>query len=161
MNSPIGFDTNVCLRLARFEAPFSDAIFALYRRLRDQNISVVCAEGTLREVYRIATGEVNGYDLGAEAGLRFLDRVQKDVLALPTDLTTLERWREILLNDKVRGRRVHDAHIAATLLSHGVTTIVTLDAKFRFSGLESVTPAELLTTFGAVSEKNREADPQQ
>ena len=122
---------------------------------------MVCAEATVREVYRIVTGETNGYSLDVATGLAFLDELRRDVEPLRADASTHERWREILVRNNVLGRRVHDAHIAATLLSHGVTTVVTLDAKFRFTGLDARTPAELLAALGAVRQEDRERDPDQ
>lgn len=79
-----------------------------------------------------------------------MDLVQDDlrsVLASPSLVLLSETPRHaevmdaVLRESGVTGNLVHDAHIAALCLEHGVTEIVTSDRDFRrFSGLTVVDP---------------------
>ena len=54
----------------------------------------------------------------------------------PTE-DTMAVWRDVLEDSAVRGRRVHDAHIFALCLEHGVRELLTADKGFRrFRGLK-------------------------
>jgi predicted nucleic acid-binding protein len=46
-------------------------------------------------------------------------------------------WRRIVIQYNVRGVLVHDAHLAATMIVHGVAHILTLNKKYfsRFDGI--------------------------
>ncbi len=49
--------------------------------------------------------------------------------------------RRALLASEARGNLVHDAHIAALLLEHGVTEFLTVDRDFsRFAGVKTKNP---------------------
>lgn len=59
---------------------------------------------------------------------------------LPT-ADTMALWRGVLEESSVRGRRVHDAHIFALCLEHGVRELFTADKGFRrFRGLKVTDP---------------------
>jgi toxin-antitoxin system PIN domain toxin len=59
---------------------------------------------------------------------------------LPTE-DTVTVWRGVLAESGVRGRRVHDAHIFALCLEHGVRELLTADKGFRrFRGLKVTDP---------------------
>jgi len=59
---------------------------------------------------------------------------------LPTE-DTMTVWRGVLEESGARGRRVHDAHIFALCLEHGVRELYTADKGFRrFRGLKVTDP---------------------
>ena len=59
---------------------------------------------------------------------------------LPTE-DTMRVWREVIMESGVRGRRIHDAHIFALCLEHGVRELYTADKGFRrFRGLKVTDP---------------------
>jgi len=59
---------------------------------------------------------------------------------LPTEDTS-RVLREVLEESGVRGRRVHDAHIFALCLEHGVRELLTADKGFRrFRGIKVTNP---------------------
>lgn len=59
---------------------------------------------------------------------------------LPTDDTVVV-LRDVLMDSGVRGRHVHDAHIFALCLEHGVRELLTADKGFRrFRGLKVTDP---------------------
>ncbi len=144
----IGFDTNVLLRSTLLDDPAFEEIAELVASLRAQGRRAVCTDQSLRELYRIATGTSNGLALGVEAGLALTEDIHRDFPVLRPTEATFDLWHRLLRAGDVRGPRTHDAHVAATLLSRGVRTIVTLDRGFRFAGLESLSPGEALARFG-------------
>ena len=52
-----------------------------------------------------------------------------------------ERFASVIKEDGVRGRLVHDAHIAVLMYQHEVSTIATYDRDFRlFDGIRVIEP---------------------
>jgi hypothetical protein len=53
--------------------------------------------------------------------------------------------RRLLVNYGVSGVQVHDAHLVAAMLVHGVKTILTFNTKdfARFAGIEAVHPEKI------------------
>lgn len=77
------------------------------------------------------------------AACRFLDLVFASPSLrrlMPTD-DTLQVLRDVLEESGVRGSHVHDAHIFALCLEHGVRELLTADKGFRrFRGLKVTNP---------------------
>jgi len=55
-------------------------------------------------------------------------------------------WRRILVDYRVSGVQVHDARLIAAMLVHGVTHILTFDAKdfSRFDKIDAVHPLKVI-----------------
>jgi predicted nucleic acid-binding protein len=68
------------------------------------------------------------------------------MILLPDAGQVYSIWRTLVIANNVRGVQVHDAHLAATMLAHGVTRILTLNQPdfLRYAGLEAVHPGQLL-----------------
>jgi predicted nucleic acid-binding protein len=60
--------------------------------------------------------------------------------------TLIDVWQQVVTHYRAMGRQAHDARIAALMLAHGVTHILTLnpDDFRRYQGITVVTPRDIL-----------------
>ena len=141
------FDTNVLIYAARTEAPEHAVCMPLLEGWRAGNARWHVTWSVLYEFLRAVThaGAVRSPLALAEAW-SFVD----GLLAAPS-LRVLEHTPEHarvignLLREepRLRDNAVHDAHIAALMLEHGVRTIYTRDRDFRrFPFLEVIDPLQ-------------------
>jgi len=107
----------------------------------------VCTQ-VLAEYWVVATRPcaVNGMGLGTEVAAAEIDKIMGafDSLVEPADGSL--RWRDLVARHRVIGKPAHDARIAALMLAHGVTRILTLnpDDFARYSDITAVTPQEIV-----------------
>jgi len=61
---------------------------------------------------------------------------------LPDPPDVFDRWRAVVVDYEVSGKRAHDARLVAFMRGHGIERVVTFNAKdFRsFEGLEVIVP---------------------
>jgi predicted nucleic acid-binding protein len=122
-------DTNVVVRLLEPSAPEHDTIRDAIRRLWVDGHALVLAPQVLVELWVVATRpvEVNGFgwDPDKTAGAISLLRQQFGLLTEGPE--AFERWLALVEGAKVRGKRAQDARLAAVLLSHGLSEILTLN----------------------------------
>ena len=73
-------------------------------------------------------------------------RSQRAVTILPETPATYRTWRKLVVTHSVMGVQVHDARIAALMLDHGLTHVLTLNAADfgRYAGITPVSPMDLL-----------------
>lgn len=94
------------------------------------------------EFWNVATRPKENNGLGlppSEAAVRLLNL--DPVLTVLHDTAAVhEAWMKLLLKHQVRGRQVHDARIAASLIAHGVTRILTYNPADFARYAPAVTP---------------------
>jgi predicted nucleic acid-binding protein len=58
-------------------------------------------------------------------------------------------WRQLVVKHAVSGVQVHDARIAAAMMTHGVTQLMTFnDQDFkRYQNIKAMTPAEVIKAY--------------
>ena len=141
-------DTNIFLRSRDAESPDRDACTRVVQHLIDTDESAYVCTQVLAEYWVVATRPcaVNGMGLGTDGAAAEIDKIMGafDSLVEPADGSL--RWRDLVARHNVVGKQAHDARIAALMLAHGVTHILTLNsADFaRYSGVTAVTPQEIL-----------------
>jgi hypothetical protein len=69
--------------------------------------------------------------------------IERAFAVLLSDETALyERWKRLLVEGRVSGRRVFDARLVAVMLSHGIERLLTINgADFAGLGIEVLDPA--------------------
>jgi predicted nucleic acid-binding protein len=143
-------DTNVHVRLGAPDDPrhaiAAGAVDVLQRR--DERLSV--ATQCLVEFWAVATRPLDANGLGrscAEAAewLQQFERAFSLLVEAPAIYTV---WRDLVTRYRVSGRQVHDALLAAVMLVHGVTRILTFNTEdfARFPEIEAVDPQALAAT---------------
>ena len=62
---------------------------------------------------------------------------------LPDNLQTFQEWRRLVVLHSVEGVQVHDTKLVASMLTHGISHLLTFNFKHfkRFTGITVVDPA--------------------
>lgn len=99
------------------------------------------------EFWSVATRatEFNGLGLNSEVAARALRRFEGVFELLPDIPAIYQEWRQLVLTCRVLGRQVYDARLAAVMLAHGITHLLTFDtADFkRYPGIIAVHPRDV------------------
>jgi predicted nucleic acid-binding protein len=144
---PVLVDTNVLLEAtdeARAHHGPAREILERHPRLR-------VAAQMIREYLVVATRPVEANGLGLEPGaaLANVRELRRVLRLLPEERPILPAFLRLLEEVPCRGRRIHDAHVVATALVHGLKAIVSLNtgdlAPFA-SRIAVITPAEAVRT---------------
>jgi len=139
-------DSGILLRLFELTDSRHVAAQAAVDMLSDQGHELVTAAQNLAEFWNVCTRPDTargGFGLSlAETELR-LQRLEIQFTLLPDLATTYAIWRNLIVAHAVLGKQVHDARLAALMLSHGVTHLVTLNGRdfTRYPGLTVIDPA--------------------
>lgn len=140
-------DTNVVLRrIVR-----NDALHAVVRAALDSLLlageELYITPQILMEYRALATRPVAANGLGlpparASAHIRFIERRFR--MAADTPMV-YPAWRDLAERYNVEGRQVYDARLVAVMLTHGITHILTLNARHfrRFREIAVVEPADV------------------
>lgn len=140
------FDTNIFLRLVAKNSPSRLTVLNAVRKLRAQNEVLCCTPQVLSEFWNVCTRPTaarGGFGLSPSAADRKARLIERHFRLLPDSLATFQEWRRLVVAYSVIGVAVHDAKIAASMNSYGVTHLLTfnLDDFKRYSGITAVSPA--------------------
>lgn len=140
-------DTNVLLRAAQASHPSHAAAVGAVRSLLARGERLCVLPQNLIEFWAVATrpAESNGLGMGVDDAAAELDKLKAIFELLPDTAAIYREWEALVRAHQVRGKEAHDARIAAAMLAHGVTHILTFnggDFK-RFAGVTAVDPADL------------------
>ena len=99
----------------------------------------LCTSGQiLREYLTVATRPAakNGLGLNLPDALGNVHAIRERTTLLAEDAKVAGRLLSLLADVECRGKQVHDANVVATMLVHGVRTVVTMDMEdfARFEG---------------------------
>lgn len=139
-------DTNVLLRLADRTHPLHPTVRAAVRKLRTSGHSVRAMPQNFVEFWNVATRPIerNGFGLAPATTDRLLRLVERLFPLLPDSPAVYAEWRRLVVSFGVSGIQVHDAHIAAAMIVHGVTHILTFNttdfARYGTRGIIAVNP---------------------
>ena len=111
-----------------------------------QGHELVTAAQNVAEFWNVCTRPAaarGGFGLTFSEAERRLEEVEGTFTLLPELPSTYAIWRGLIVAHAVLGKQVHDARLAALMLSHGVTHLVTLNARdfTRYPGLTAIDPA--------------------
>ena len=138
-------DTNVVVRLLEPSAPEHKLVVETIRRLLVDGHALVLAPQVLTELWVVATRpvDVNGFGWTPGKTADAITRLRGQFPLLDEGLGTFERWFALVEGAGVRGKRAHDARLAALLLANGLTQILTLNvADFEgLPGIQAVHPS--------------------
>ena len=134
-------DTNVVVRLLEPSAPEHRLVKHSIRRLLLDGHALVLAPQVLTELWVVATRpvDVNGFGWSPSKTADAIKLLRGQFPLLDEGADTFERWFALVVGTEVRGKRAHDARLAAVLLSNGLAQILTLNIA-DFAGLPGITP---------------------
>jgi predicted nucleic acid-binding protein len=141
-------DTNVWLRLADDQAAHhGDAKESLVTLLTG-GASVYLVPQNVVEFWAVATRppEANGLGWTIERTATEVSKLRSQFVLLPENDRIFERWSEVVKNERISGKRVHDARLAAQLSVHRVSHLLTFnDQDFqKFSWISILRPRDLV-----------------
>lgn len=86
-----------------------------------------------------------GLGLSVESTERKVKLIEKHFRLLPDDIRTFVAWRKLVSDLKIKGVQVHDAHIAASMISHNISHLLTFnESDFRrYSQIIVKTPMQI------------------
>jgi predicted nucleic acid-binding protein len=122
---------------------------ATARRLIEGHPRLVLSAQIVREYLVVATrpvGAANGLGLSPSDALDNIRAFRERVRLLREERPVLPILLRLVAESRCSGKRIHDAHVVATAVSHSVPRIVTLNVE-DFRGfaqhVEPITPGEL------------------
>jgi predicted nucleic acid-binding protein len=120
-------DTNVLLTATTPGRPLHEAALEVFNAWPDRGARLSASGQVLREYLVVATRptEVNGLGLSPEDAHFNASSLRERLQVLAEGEATLRRLERIVRDCGCRGKQIHDAHIVATALEHGVARLVT------------------------------------
>jgi predicted nucleic acid-binding protein len=140
-------DTNVLIRSVQKSHPACRiarrALVAMYREghelfLTTQNVA---------EFWNVCTRpvDVNGLGFSIEGADRYTAQLERFFGIMPDSIPAFRLWRKLVVDQEVRGVKVHDARLVAIMGASDIKRIVTFNVGdfSRFSGIEVVHPESI------------------
>ncbi|PDV98485.1 type II toxin-antitoxin system VapC family toxin [Candidatus Viridilinea mediisalina] len=141
-------DTNIWLRAVQSEAAQHAFAINALTALLTRGDEIVLTAQNLIEFWSVASRPIEANGLGWPAAT-----VRHEIDQLLTQFQLLEEtpaifvyWHQLVTKHHIVGRRVHDARLAAVMLAHEVTHLLTFNGNdFRaFDEIVVVAPADVL-----------------
>jgi predicted nucleic acid-binding protein len=144
-------DTNILLRLSQPHDPAYQTIVDSLALLQQQTGTEFCFFlQNLTEFWNACTrpADKNGYGFSiADTDLR-ARAIESFCVYLPDTQPVYAEWRQLVVKHNVAGVQVHDAKLAAGMIAHGITHLLTLNQRdflrYASSGLTAITPDEVI-----------------
>ncbi len=141
-------DTNIALRFAFKQNP-QQTVRNAVRVLRKRGDEICIVPQTCVEFWNAATRPIknNGFGFSVSDADFFLRLIERVFPLLPDDANVHQEWRKLVVQFGVSGVSVHDARIAAAMLVHQITHILTFNtsdfARYSNLGIVAVDPKTL------------------
>jgi predicted nucleic acid-binding protein len=138
-------DSNILLRISRRDDPHYNDIRTSLVSYRRRAIRLCYTSQVLGEFWNVSTRpkDKNGLGLSVAETDILTQEIESDFEFLPDSQAVHERWRSLLVKYEIKGVRVHDARLAASMYIHGVAELLTINVRdfARFEGLTIIHPA--------------------
>ncbi|HEX6962772.1 MAG TPA: PIN domain-containing protein [Lacipirellula sp.] len=139
-------DTNVWLRASQPDHQQYDEASRATVLLQEGGHVLAVVPQVLYEFWVVATraGAANGIELSASQASADVDDILRVGALYADDSSILPWWRLLVRRHEVLGKRAHDARLVAAMLRHGITHLLTFNARdfARFGDIIVVNPAE-------------------
>ncbi len=140
-------DTNVLLRLADRRHPLHPVIRQTIRKLQQEGHTLQITAQNGIEFWNVASrpANKNGFGLTPPEANRLLRLIERLFPLLPDSPSVYPQWRQLVVQFGVSGVQVHDARLAAAMLAHQITHILTFNgadfSRYTPVGIVAVDPA--------------------
>ena len=139
-------DSNVLLRSLQRAHPMQAEAWRAIRLLRRRG-NLFIAPQNIVELWVVATRPVaqNGLGISPVAASEYLKRFRRFLPLLSDTPEVHERWEQLVIQYEVSGKTAHDTRLVASMLVHGLDTILTFNvADFqRYSAIAAVHPGDV------------------
>jgi predicted nucleic acid-binding protein len=140
-------DSNILLRMSQRADPHYEAIRSALRILRNQGTRLCYTSQTLGEFWNVSTRPLdkNGFGLSIADTDEIAREIERDFEFLPDTQSVHDHWRRLVVEHEVKGVKVHDTRLAASMYVHGVSKLLTINVHDfdRFGGLTIIHPADV------------------
>ncbi|MCW5982192.1 MAG: type II toxin-antitoxin system VapC family toxin [Bryobacteraceae bacterium] len=137
-------DTNILLYVANAAAPKHAAAKAAVGRLFAGGDHPAVTPQVLFELWSVATRPVaaNGLGWSVAQARAEVEAIRSRFLVLEEPPAVVDLWLDIVARHDLKGKRIHDAHLLATMKANGVTRLLTFNAADfpTESGISILTP---------------------
>jgi predicted nucleic acid-binding protein len=122
-------DTNVLLYLANPAALQHDAATRAVMRILADGSRLTVAAQVLFEFWSVATRPVSANGLGWTVAQTHLaiDGFRTRFFVLEEKPEVVDLWLDLVVSNSLKGKRIHDAHLLATMQANGVTHVLTFN----------------------------------
>lgn len=140
-------DTNVLLRFVDRASPLHGVVRAAVQKLTGAGHDMRTTPQNCAEFWNVLTrpAQQNGFGLPLSVADQRLSSIELLFPVMP-EVNAYARWRQLVVKYGVTGSKVHDARLAAAILQHGATQILTLNvvdfARYSPDGIVAVDPAQ-------------------
>ena len=139
-------DTNILLRILQRTDPRHAIVRGATRTLRTNNHELQATSQNFIEFWNASTrpSNSNGFGLTSTETDRLLRIAERLFPLLPDSPAIYPEWRRLVVEYSVSGVQVYDARLAASMLVHHVTHILTFNtsdfARYAPEGIVAVDP---------------------
>ena len=139
-------DTNVLLTATDVSRPHHESARRLIAESAGRGLHLALNGQVLREYLAVATRpvEANGLGLATDDAVANTMAFLRHTAMYEENASTASRLRQLAMDHQLRGKRIHDANIAATMTVNGIRSLVTDNLKdfAAFPGINALTVAE-------------------
>jgi predicted nucleic acid-binding protein len=123
-------DTNVLVRSVERAHPLLRVARNALRHLYEQDDELFVTPQNVSEFWNVCTRpiEVNGLGNSIEVTDRLTLRIENFFMVLSESMDTFGQWRRLVVAHAVKGAKVHDARLAATVMACRLHAILTFNA---------------------------------
>jgi predicted nucleic acid-binding protein len=141
-------DTNIWLRLADDRAVQHPVAKQAIIHLLAQGARLHLVPQNIVEFWAVATRpqDANGLGWNLDRTAAEVSNMRQRFSVLSENERIFEKWSEAVIENRISGKRVHDARLAAQLLVHGVSHLLTFNGQdfAKFSWISILRPEDLL-----------------
>ena len=122
-------DTNVLVRAVERAHPLSPISRQALRHLYQQGHALYVATQNVSEFWNVRTRPLKDRGLGnsVAATNRLTSRLETFFTILPESMETFRQWRQLVAAHSVKGAKVHDARLVATIIAYKLDAILTFN----------------------------------
>ena len=136
-------DTNIIIYSKQSTSQFFTQVTTKLQELQDAGNELVICNQVLYEFYRFATSPLadnRGLGLTPAEAVAEIDNLI-DTYLLVNDNCDMPRWKSVMADYEVRGKKSHDARLVTTMLANDIERLYTLNtADFtRFAPIITIT----------------------
>lgn len=140
-------DTNVLVRSVEKTQPLKRIARDALRHLYTEGNELCVAPQNISEFWSVCTRPVKQNGLGNSVAVtdRLTSRIETLFTILPDSMEAFRQWRSLVVAHDVKGAKVHDTRLVATMIVYQIDTILTFNtADFvRYTGITVLDPAQL------------------
>jgi len=144
-------DSNILLRLVEPAHSMHADALAASSALLGAGETVHTLPQNIAEFWNVCTRPLdkNGLGLTPAQTEREVARLETLFPVLLDNASIYPEWRQLVVKHAVSGVQVHDARIAAAMMTHGITHLMTFnDQDFkRYQNITAMTPAEVIKAY--------------